>query len=64
MDFPAPPPDEDAHRHLKWQAAVESGWKPTEVLAGMIEVADNLMLAEQGITQLEELPAELKRWRD
>ncbi|TBZ14677.1 hypothetical protein [Rhizobium leguminosarum] len=58
MDLlPSPPPDGHPDRFLKCQeviddafsliaaAAVEAGWKPEEVAAALVELADNHVLA-------------------
>jgi hypothetical protein len=71
-----PKPDlqaKDPDRHLVCQMAVEahvqdivdqatrSGWRPAEVLTAIIEVADNLMLAEACNDELDQLLSTLRR---
>jgi hypothetical protein len=63
----------DPDRHLVCQMAVEghvqgivdqakrAGWRPAEVLTAIIEVADNLMLAEACNAELNELLTTLRR---
>lgn len=76
-DIPSPTlPMGDENRHLFCQMAVEiplqeliedavkAGWEETEVLAAIIEVADNLMLAAGSNAELEALLHALKRKLD
>lgn len=72
-DIPPPPPPDDENRHLLCQMAVElplqdlieeavqAGWDETEVLAAIIEVADNLMLANVNNAELDALLRAMKR---
>ena len=73
-DIPSPTlPMGDENRHLFCQMAVEiplqemiedavkAGWEETEVLAAIIEVADNLMLAAGANAEVEALLHALKR---
>jgi hypothetical protein len=43
------------------EAAVKAGWEDTEVLTAIIEVADNLMLAQGSNAELDALLKALKR---
>ncbi|TCV66258.1 hypothetical protein [Neorhizobium sp. S3-V5DH] len=74
VDIPPPtvPPD-DENRHLHCQMAVElpiqdvieaavaAGWTEAETLAAIIEVADNLMLADVNNAELDALLKAMKR---
>lgn len=66
-------PAKDPDRHLMCQMAIEqhvqgivdqakhAGWRPAEVLTAIIEVADNLMLAEACNDELDQLLQNLRR---
>lgn len=72
-DIPPPPPPDEENRHLLCQMAVEIplqdlieeavqvGWDETEVLAAIIEVADNLMLVNVNNAELDALLKAMKR---
>lgn len=78
MEHIPPPtvPLTDENRHLLCQmalelplqdlidAAVKDGWQEREVLAAIIEVADNLMLAAGANAEVEALLQALKRKLD
>jgi hypothetical protein len=66
-------PAKDPDRHLMCQMVIEQhvqgivdgathvGWRPAEVLTAIIEVADNLMLAEACNAELNELLTWLRK---
>lgn len=73
-DIPSPAvPTGDQNRHLFCQmaieiplqeiieAAVKAGWDETEVLAAIIDVADNLVLAAGANAEVDALLKALKR---
>ncbi|MGV2140051.1 hypothetical protein ACQZ45_18905 [Agrobacterium sp. 16-2014-1-2a] len=78
MYFHSPPsgPDDKASRYLECQHAIEaglqtlvgsaiaSGWGEQEVLAAVIEVADNLMLANMSNSEFDHLLQSIKRRLD
>jgi len=75
--FPFPPsPDDRESRYLECQLAIEarlqalvgsavgSGWGEQEVLSTVIEVADNLMLANMSNSEFDRLLQSIKRRLD
>ena len=71
---PVPPHDENRHLHCQMavelpiqdviEAAIAAGWSEEETLAAVIEVADNLMLANVNNAELDALLKALKRKLD
>lgn len=71
--FPLPlDPDDNESRYLECQLAIEarlqalvgSGWGEQEVLSAVIEVADNLMLANMSNSEFEKLLRPANRRQD
>ena len=72
-NFPKPPAGSAENRHIVCQMSVETplqdlvedavqrGWTDAEVLAAIIEVADNLMLASKSNADLNELIVSVRK---